>query len=97
MPGLCCTHCREEAPPACWQGRGLGLGVRVRADAGERARRFATAPLITMGCIMMRKCHTNTCPVGIATQARLQTLLTEAEWRRMRNGKACNVLVPMHW
>ena len=29
---------------------------------------FATAPLITMGCIMMRKCHLNTCPVGIATQ-----------------------------
>ena len=29
---------------------------------------FATAPLVTMGCIMMRKCHLNTCPVGIATQ-----------------------------
>lgn len=29
---------------------------------------FATAPLITIGCIMMRKCHLNTCPVGIATQ-----------------------------
>merc|ERR1711939_908601 len=29
---------------------------------------FATTPLITMGCIMMRKCHLNTCPVGIATQ-----------------------------
>jgi glutamate synthase (NADPH/NADH) len=29
---------------------------------------FATAPLIAMGCIMMRKCHLNTCPVGIATQ-----------------------------
>jgi hypothetical protein len=29
---------------------------------------FATAPLITLGCIMMRKCHKNTCPVGIATQ-----------------------------
>ena len=29
---------------------------------------FATAPLITLGCIMMRKCHLNTCPVGIATQ-----------------------------
>ena len=29
---------------------------------------FSTAPLITMGCIMMRKCHLNTCPVGIATQ-----------------------------
>ena len=29
---------------------------------------FSTAPLITLGCIMMRKCHLNTCPVGIATQ-----------------------------
>ena len=29
---------------------------------------FATAPLITQGCIMMRKCHLNTCPVGVATQ-----------------------------
>lgn len=29
---------------------------------------FATAPLVTLGCIMMRKCHLNTCPVGIATQ-----------------------------
>ena len=29
---------------------------------------FATAPLIVEGCIMMRKCHLNTCPVGVATQ-----------------------------
>src|SRR5690606_26738496 len=29
---------------------------------------FATAPLVVMGCIMMRVCHLNTCPVGIATQ-----------------------------
>jgi glutamate synthase domain-containing protein 2 len=29
---------------------------------------FATAPLIAAGCIMMRKCHLNTCPVGVATQ-----------------------------
>ena len=29
---------------------------------------LSTAPLMTMGCIMMRKCHKNTCPVGIATQ-----------------------------
>ena len=31
---------------------------------------FSTAPLIAMGCTMMRKCHLNTCPVGIATQVR---------------------------
>ena len=29
---------------------------------------MTTAPLITLGCIMMRKCHLNTCPVGVATQ-----------------------------
>ena len=29
---------------------------------------FSTAPLVALGCIMMRKCHVNTCPVGIATQ-----------------------------
>lgn len=29
---------------------------------------MSTAPLIVLGCIMMRKCHLNTCPVGIATQ-----------------------------
>ena len=29
---------------------------------------FATVPLIVMGCTMMRKCHLNTCPVGVATQ-----------------------------
>src|SRR6185369_16265588 len=29
---------------------------------------FATAPLVASGCIMMRKCHLNTCPVGVATQ-----------------------------
>ena len=29
---------------------------------------FSTAPLISLGCTMMRKCHLNTCPVGIATQ-----------------------------
>ena len=40
----------------------------VAALLGAEEFGFATAPLITMGCIMMRKCHKNTCPVGIATQ-----------------------------
>lgn len=35
---------------------------------GAESFTFATIPLITMGCIMMRKCHLNTCPVGVATQ-----------------------------
>ena len=56
--------------------------IRVQADGGLRTGRdvaiaallgadefgFATAPLIAAGCIMMRKCHLNTCPVGVATQ-----------------------------
>ncbi|MDO8846034.1 glutamate synthase large subunit [Methylicorpusculum sp.] len=56
--------------------------IAVQADGGMRTGRdvaiafllgadeigFATAPLIVEGCIMMRKCHLNTCPVGVATQ-----------------------------
>ena len=45
-----------------------GRDLAVAALLGAEEYGFATAPLITMGCIMMRKCHTNTCPVGIATQ-----------------------------
>jgi glutamate synthase domain-containing protein 2 len=48
-----------------------GRDIAVAALLGAEEFGFATAPLITMGCIMMRKCHTNTCPVGIATQVRL--------------------------
>lgn len=47
-----------------------GFDTTVAALLGAEEFGFATAPLITIGCIMMRKCHTNTCPVGIATQAR---------------------------
>jgi glutamate synthase (NADPH/NADH) large chain len=61
---------------------GLRTRVAVQADGGLRTGRdvavaallgadefgFATAPLISAGCIMMRKCHLNTCPVGVATQ-----------------------------
>ena len=61
---------------------GLRSRVAVQVDGGLRTGRdvvigallgadefgFATAPLIAAGCIMMRKCHLNTCPVGVATQ-----------------------------
>jgi glutamate synthase (NADPH/NADH) large chain len=61
---------------------GLRSRIAVQVDGGLRTGRdvvvgallgadefgFATAPLIAVGCIMMRKCHLNTCPVGIATQ-----------------------------
>jgi len=45
-------------------GRDVVIGARLGADEFG----FATAPLIVEGCIMMRKCHLNTCPVGVATQ-----------------------------
>ena len=45
-----------------------GRDVAIACLLGAEEFGFATAPLITMGCIMMRKCHLNTCPVGIATQ-----------------------------
>jgi glutamate synthase domain-containing protein 2/glutamate synthase domain-containing protein 1/glutamate synthase domain-containing protein 3 len=61
---------------------GLRGRIAVQVDGGVRTGRdvivgallgadefgFATAPLISVGCIMMRKCHLNTCPVGVATQ-----------------------------
>ncbi|XP_076755375.1 uncharacterized protein LOC143426097 isoform X1 [Xylocopa sonorina] len=45
-----------------------GFDVVVAALLGADEFGFSTAPLISMGCTMMRKCHLNTCPVGIATQ-----------------------------
>jgi glutamate synthase (NADPH) large chain len=45
-------------------GRDVAIGAILGADEFG----FSTAPLIAAGCIMMRKCHLNTCPVGIATQ-----------------------------
>ncbi len=45
-------------------GRDVAIGLLLGADEFG----FATAPLIVQGCLMMRKCHLNTCPVGIATQ-----------------------------
>jgi glutamate synthase domain-containing protein 2/glutamate synthase domain-containing protein 1/glutamate synthase domain-containing protein 3 len=45
-----------------------GRDVAIAALLGAEEFGFSTAPLIAMGCIMMRKCHLNTCPVGIATQ-----------------------------
>jgi glutamate synthase (NADPH/NADH) large chain len=45
-------------------GRDVVIGALLGADEFG----FSTAPLIVLGCIMMRKCHLNTCPVGVATQ-----------------------------
>ncbi len=45
-----------------------GKDVAIACMLGAEEFGFATAPLVVLGCIMMRKCHLNTCPVGIATQ-----------------------------
>ncbi len=61
-------------------GRDVVIGALLGADEFG----FATAPLIAAGCIMMRKCHLNTCPVGVATQ--------DPELRRRFTGKPENVV-----
>ena len=61
-----------------------GWDVVVAALLGADSYGFATAPLITMGCIMMRKCHLNTCPVGVATQ--------DPELRKRFTGKPEHVI-----
>ena len=61
-------------------GRDVAIGALLGADEFG----FATAPLIVSGCIMMRKCHLNTCPVGIATQ--------DPELRKKFNGKPEHVV-----
>ena len=74
------SACRNAANPAAQRSAFSRIAVQV--DGGLRTGRdvaigallgadefgFATAPLIAAGCIMMRKCHLNTCPVGVATQ-----------------------------
>ncbi len=49
-------------------GLRTGRDVLIGALLGAEEFGFSTAPLIAAGCIMMRVCHLNTCPVGIATQ-----------------------------
>ena len=61
-----------------------GRDVAVAALLGADEFGFATAPLVSMGCVMMRKCHTNDCPVGVATQ--------DPELRRRFAGKPEHVI-----
>ncbi len=61
-------------------GRDVVIGALLGADEFG----FATAPLIAAGCIMMRKCHLNTCPVGVATQ--------DPELRKRFTGKPEHVI-----
>jgi glutamate synthase (NADH) len=61
-----------------------GRDVAIACLLGAEEFGFATAPLIAMGCIMMRKCHLNTCPVGVATQ--------DEELRRKFSGQPEHVM-----
>ena len=59
---------RSRVPLQVDGGLRTGRDVIVGALLGADEFGFSTAPLIAAGCLMMRKCHLNTCPVGIATQ-----------------------------
>lgn len=61
-----------------------GRDVIIAALLGAEEFGFATSALIVMGCVMMRKCHLNTCPVGVATQ--------NPELRKRFTGKADNLV-----
>ena len=66
-----------------------GRDVVVAALLGAEEFGFATAPIIVLGCIMMRVCHLNTCPVGVATQ--------DPELRQKFTGDADHVVNFMHF
>jgi len=65
---LVINHLRDRIAVQADGGLRTGRDVVVAALLGADEMGFSTAPLIAAGCIMMRKCHLNTCPVGIATQ-----------------------------
>ncbi|WP_020007335.1 glutamate synthase large subunit [Salinicoccus albus] len=66
-----------------------GRDVAVACALGAEEFAFATAPLVVLGCIMMRACHKDTCPVGIATQ--------NGDLRKLYEGKAEHVVNFMHF
>jgi glutamate synthase domain-containing protein 2/glutamate synthase domain-containing protein 3 len=74
------TRITVEVDGGMRTGRDVVIGALLGADTFG----FSTAPLIAMGCIMMRVCHLNTCPVGIATQ--------DPELRRRFRGVADQVV-----
>ena len=74
------SRIRVQADGQMKTGRDVAIGALLGADEFG----FATAPLVVEGCIMMRKCHLNTCPVGVATQ--------DPELRRKFSGKPEHVV-----
>ncbi len=81
---LVLNHLRGRIAVQVDGGMRTGRDVVVGALLGADEFGFATAPLIAEGCIMMRKCHLNTCPVGVATQ--------DPELRRRFRGKPEHVI-----
>ncbi|MEO0739990.1 MAG: glutamate synthase large subunit [Bacteroidota bacterium] len=65
---LVATGLRNRVTIECDGHLKTGRDVAIAALLGAEEFGFATAPLVAMGCVMMRKCHLNVCPVGIATQ-----------------------------
>ena len=65
---LVLNHLRSRVVLECDGQLKTGRDVAIACLLGAEEFGFATAPLVASGCIMMRKCHLNTCPVGIATQ-----------------------------
>ncbi|MGL5632177.1 MAG: glutamate synthase-related protein [Azovibrio sp.] len=74
------SRVRVQADGQMKTGRDVVIGALLGADEFG----FATAPLVVEGCIMMRKCHLNTCPVGVATQ--------DPELRRRFSGQPEHVM-----
>ena len=74
------SRIRVQADGQMKTGRDVIIGALLGADEFG----FATAPLVVEGCIMMRKCHLNTCPVGVATQ--------DPELRKKFSGKPEHVV-----
>ncbi|HEY0296201.1 MAG TPA: glutamate synthase-related protein, partial [Bordetella sp.] len=74
------SRIRVQADGQMKTGRDVAIGALLGAEEFG----FATAPLVVEGCIMMRKCHLNTCPVGVATQ--------DPELRKKFSGKPEHVV-----
>src|SRR5947207_3911410 len=75
---------RERIVVECDGQMKTGRDVAVGALLGAEEFGFSTAPLEAVGCIMMRVCHLNTCPVGVATQ--------DPELRKRFGGSPDNVV-----
>ena len=65
---LVLNNLRDRIVVECDGQLKTGRDVAIACLLGAEEFGFATAPLVASGCIMMRKCHLNTCPVGVATQ-----------------------------